>query len=58
MRREFHVSFSIEKEGKTWLKKFDFKKEYKDLYHPKQHTFIGVPSIRFIMVDEKAIQYV
>ena len=34
--------------------KFDFKKEYKDLYHPKTTpTLIDVPPIRFIMVDGK-----
>lgn len=34
--------------------KFDFKKEYKDLYHPKTTpALIDVPPIRFIMVDGK-----
>ena len=34
--------------------KFDFKKEYKGLYHPKTTpALIDVPPIRFIMVDGK-----
>ena len=32
--------------------KFDFKKEYKDLYMPKEEpVLIEVPRIRYLMVD-------
>ena len=34
--------------------KFDYKKEYKDLYLPKEKPcFIDVPAIQFIMIDGK-----
>lgn len=36
------------------MEKFDFKKEYKDLYLPKNSpALIDVPKMRFIMVDGK-----
>ena len=36
------------------MSKFDFKKEYKDLYLPgKQPVMIDIPSMKFIMVEGK-----
>ena len=38
------------------MEKIDYKKEYKDLYLPKTNPmFIDVPSMKFIMVEEKNI---